>query len=593
MCPAHQFVRVDFRRFKAFESFSLRLRPFNILVGPNNSGKSTILAAFRILAAAMRKANTRRAEVLNGPQGETFGYRVDLVSISVAEENIFYNYDDTEAAYVSFTISNGNKLILYFPEPQVCHLIVDANGQLVQTPAKFKSQFDCPIGFVPILGPVEHREPLYAKEAARLALFNYRAARNFRNIWYHYPEKFNEFRSVLRQTWPGMDIEPPKPDPHPKETLLHMFCPEERIPREIFWSGFGFQVWCQMLTHLLQSSDTALFMIDEPDIYLHSDLQRQLLGLLRDLGPDIILATHSTEIVSEAEPDEILLVNKRGKSARRIKQPSEVADVFRILGSNLNPILTQLAKTRRAVFVEGGDFQIISRFARKIGYSAVSSRRDFAVVPVGGFSPDRVKQLKAGMEATLGARINAAAIFDRDFRPTKQCEAITEECRRFCDIVIVHERKEIENFLLVPKALDRAATRKVRDRARRSGGEGEPVGSLEEVLRQFSDEKKTYVASQFTSHRRTFARSTEPQTHGASVDQQALTEFDLLWSDFGHRLCVIPGKEALSFLNGHLQKVYGISITPTAIIDAMQGDEVPDEMMVLVQSLDKFSSSLS
>ena len=70
-----------------------------------------------------------------------------------------------------------------------------------------------------------------------------------------------------------MDIERPQLDRIDDKTLLHMFCPEERIPREIFWSGFGFQVWCQMLTHLIQSSESSLFLIDEPDIYLHSDLQ--------------------------------------------------------------------------------------------------------------------------------------------------------------------------------------------------------------------------------------------------------------------------------------------------------------------------------
>ena len=132
---------------------------------------------------------------------------------------------------------------------------------------------------------------------------------------------------------------------------LHMFCPEERIPREIFWAGFGFQVWCQMLTHLVQSSEKALFMIDEPDIYLHADLQRQLLDLLRNLGPDIMIATHSTEIITEAEVDDIVLINKKHRNARRIKHPSELVEIFALLGSNLNPVLTQLAKSRRALFV--------------------------------------------------------------------------------------------------------------------------------------------------------------------------------------------------------------------------------------------------
>ncbi len=400
----HQFVRVDFERFKALKAFSIDLRQFNILVGPNNAGKSTILAAFRILAAALRHANSRNPTLVRGPDGTVSGYGVDLTSISVAEENIFYDYDDSQAAIVTFTLSNRHKLILYFPEQGTCSLVADANGKTTFTTAAFRSNFNCPIGFVPILGPVEHHEPLFQKEAARLALFNYRASRNFRNIWYHYPERFEEFREAIGRTWPGMDIERPEIDRSHEKPRLYMFCPEQRKPRELFWSGFGFQVWCQMLTHLIQSKDTSLFLIDEPDIYLHSELQRQLLGLLRNLGPDILLATHSTEIVTEAETDDILLVNKTAKSARRIRNPNQLAQVFSALGSNINPILTQLAKTRRALFVEGKDFQILGKFSLKLKVLNVGNRRDFAVVPIEGFNPERIRNLVAGMETTLGGK---------------------------------------------------------------------------------------------------------------------------------------------------------------------------------------------
>jgi len=135
MPEVHHFVRVDFWRFKAFDTFTLHLRHFNILVGPNNAGKSTILAAFRILAAAMRRANSRKAEPVNGPQGHTFGYPVDLSGISIAEENIFYNYDTSQAATVKFTLSNKNTLHLYFPEQGTCYLILDAVDRLARTPS--------------------------------------------------------------------------------------------------------------------------------------------------------------------------------------------------------------------------------------------------------------------------------------------------------------------------------------------------------------------------------------------------------------------------------------------------------------------------
>jgi hypothetical protein len=243
---ATRFVKVDFSRFKAFKRFSLALRHFNILVGPNNAGKSTILAAFRILAAGMRRAYSRKPEVISGPKGTgpTHAYRIDLSSISIAEENLFWNYDDSEAATIRFKLSNSNELTLYFPEQGNCYLSAHSNGKSNHTPAFFKSHFNCKIGFVPILGPLEHNENLYEPGAARLALFNYRAARNFRNIWYHFPERFDVFRSALQRTWPGMDIERPTIDTTHGKPRLHMFCPEERVPREIFWAGFGFQVWC-------------------------------------------------------------------------------------------------------------------------------------------------------------------------------------------------------------------------------------------------------------------------------------------------------------------------------------------------------------
>lgn len=592
MATFDSFTRVEFRRFKAFRAFSISMRQFNILVGPNNAGKSTILTAFRILAAALRRADTRKAEIVSGPTGSAYGHVVDLGSISVAEENIFHDYDNSEPASVTFHLSTGNTLTLFFPTQGGCVLLPDAQGKLITTPTIFKANFKCPIGFVPILGPVEHHEPLFEKEAARLALFNYRAARNFRNIWYHYPDRFALFRTRLQETWPGMDIQLPEVDVSHAKPRLHMYCPENRIPREIFWSGFGFQVWCQMLTHLVQSSDASLFLIDEPDIYLHSELQRQLLGLLRNLGPDILLATHSTEIITEAEADEILIINKRRPSAKRMRNAGQMAEVFGLLGSNINPILTQLAKSRRALFVEGKDFHILGAFARKLGALSVGNRTDFAVVPVGGFSPDRIRDLKLGIETTLGGQIVSAAILDRDYRSEAECDKISKACGEFCSFVAIHRRKEIENFLLVPAAIDRAAARKIADRAKRFGTTPAGTWSSEAVLDSFAAEKKNYVASRYMAERRRFERSNTSGLSETTVNETALDELDEMWSSAGSRLSLIPGKDAIGHLNSSLQAASGVSVTAAGIIEAMKADEVADEMKGLIALLTEFTKAV-
>ena len=130
----------------------------------------------------------------------------------MAAENIFSDYNDEQPASIKFRISNDNHLVLYFPEREVCMMFAETQGRPIRTPANFRTRYNCDVAFVPVLGPVEHNEPLFQKETARLALITHRASRNFRNIWYHYPERFDEFRQLLRSTWPGMDVERPRLD---------------------------------------------------------------------------------------------------------------------------------------------------------------------------------------------------------------------------------------------------------------------------------------------------------------------------------------------------------------------------------------------
>lgn len=584
-----RYTRVTFTRFKAFESFTLHLRHMNVMAGPNNAGKSTVLAAFRILAEGIRKANARKAEPVEGPEGRRFGYSVDLKALSVGDENIFFNYEDSKTASVTFSLTGRKRLVLFFPEAQRCHLFADDPEDEIRTPTQFRSAFQCPIGFVPVLGPVEQDEGLNTPETARRALFNYRAARNFRNIWYHDQDGFDAFRRTLQETWPGMDISEPELVLSPKKNLIHMFCREDRMTREIAWIGFGFQVWCQMLTHLVKSRQSSIFLIDEPDIYLHSDLQRKLLSLLADLGPDILLATHSTEIISEAETDWVVLIDKTKKQAQRITAPTQLHGVFSRLGSGLNPLLTHLAKTRRVVFVEGDDFRILSKYARKLGLRHLANREQFAVVPIGGFNTERVRHLKEGIERALGGAVRAAIVLDRDFRSEDECRAIAQDCRKFCDLALIHTCKEVESFLLVPDAIDRAARARVAERLRRTGSARDLSSGCADVLNAFVQDKRRYVLSQFTSSRRRFVRDLGSHEDESTTDQTTLEAFESDWdSGMPRRLGMIPSKDALSAVNQYLQEHYAITVTPTNIINAMRDDEIPAEMRSLLNRLAAF-----
>src|SRR5690606_34954239 len=121
---------------------------------------------------------------------------------------------------IRFRLSDSSYLQVFFPARNVCYFNYESAKQIIRSPKEFKEFVTIEIGYVPILGPVEHTEKLYQKEAARLALLTHTASRNFRNIWFHYPEDFKEFKELIQTTWPGLDISPPEINTSGKDNTL-------------------------------------------------------------------------------------------------------------------------------------------------------------------------------------------------------------------------------------------------------------------------------------------------------------------------------------------------------------------------------------
>jgi hypothetical protein len=372
-----------------------------------------------------------------------------------------------------------------------------------------------------------------------------------------------------------MDIRKPERTIRDGKWYLHMFCPEHRIDREIYWAGFGFQVWCQMLTSILQARASSLLIVDEPDIYLHSDLQRQLVRLLEGLGPEILLATHSTEIVSEVEPESILQINRKWKSAKRFSGSKQLNDIFLTLGSRLNPALTELAKTRVVLFLEGQDFKILSKFGRKLDLQNVASRSGFAIVPSGGFNPQKVLALAEGMEISLGLSLSKAVIFDRDFRSSAEVTQLRGELERKFDIVAIHSCKEIENFLLSLEPLTRAIQKRIKAQKRSDDFTSAQTAS---ILDKVTAGLKSDVFGQLCTRQKDFLRRTNRTVDESAIVSEIHTEFENSWKDLARRLTVVPGKRIISLLNDYLQEEFSVSVSATGIAECFEKEEISVEL---------------
>ena len=269
-----RITSIEFKNYKAFANFSVQLKGLNVLVGPNNAGKSTVLGALRILSVGLRRARAKSAELMEIGNSLVYGHYLSRESLPVSLENVHTDLAETDTT-ITFRLSNGNHLVLAFPLSGGCVLHGETNGRPASSPSLFKSAFPVSVGVVPVLGPVEHEEQLVGTDTVQRNIGTHRASRNFRSFWYHNPDGFEDFAAQIRRTWPGMDVQPPECEVG-NPPSVRMFCTESRMTREIYWAGFGFQVWCQVLTHLRHASDAGLVVVDEPEIYLHADLQRRL-----------------------------------------------------------------------------------------------------------------------------------------------------------------------------------------------------------------------------------------------------------------------------------------------------------------------------
>lgn len=570
------------RNFKAFPDFSVQLQSMNVLVGPNNSGKSTILSAFRALEVAMQLARARKATHL-GALG--WGYRIEPKNLPLSLENIHTDYNDIETT-AEFRVERAGTLTLYFPSDGGCLLIArKKDGQQLRTPGFFKKHFPGRVASVPVLGPVEHKEEFLDPAYVKRSLNTHRASRHFRNYWRQNQEGFDRFRQLLRRTWPGMDIEPPAAD----MGGLSMMCLEGRVPRELFWAGFGFQVWCQLLTHLRRGAEASLIVIDEPEIYLHPDLQRQLLELLRDLGPDILVATHSTEMMAEAEPTDMLFVDKGQKHAKRLKDPDAAQLAFEAVGSFHNVKLTQLARNRRLLFTEGAkDFRILRRLAKLLGYVELAAGTGLTNVESGGFTVwDRIPSFAWGISKALDESLLLGAVFDRDYRCDEEVSSIEAELRQGLRFATLLRRKEIENYLLVPDALQRAIDKLLREKAKRSGGVTvAPTTAVAQLLEEVTAPMKEDCMAQYIAKRTDYLKTTRRDT--ATIAAETVRWFNSRWEDIHTRIQIAPGKDTLKALRERLSALHGITLTDAQVLGAMKPSDVPADMVQLVDGIERF-----
>lgn len=577
--------RIELSNFRKHERFSLSCKDRNVLVGPNNAGKSSILDALRLFADVQRAAS-RRVPILKSYSelGVCASYDFSNTAFSVTLENICRNYSK-EYATVCVHNDSGSKLHIRINPDLPPEVFIETEKKISKNKGFFSTCFPERVIVVPTLGQFEESEKPNDPSYVRSIEFTRLAARNFRNIWRN-KEKvdFLQFSELVKTGWPNINISPPELDGSFPPSI-QMFFKEDGIDREIYWSGFGFQAWLQMMTHFLRGGENDVLVLDEPDVYLHADLQRRLFHTSKKRFSQIFIATHSSEIMNEANANDVILIKPGSVQGARITSETGYRNAHTLLGSSENADFARLARAKRVIAFEGDDRSIFKRFEQRIMKSGILSDPDTLSVKIGGFEHwQRVQNLSWTFRELFGLDAKIVAIFDRDYRCDEEISEFEKKLGDAGVLCHVLKRKEIENYLLDEGPLTQAIVRASRKRSVEIAEEliHQKLAELSERIRDDELISCQSAASKYYSLRR------DPRDT-STILREAKNEFDRDWLNFGFKKR-LGGKVLLADIKRYFQSEFSISLTNPVLTEEFSRETLDGEIVELVE---KINNSMS
>ena len=576
---------LEFFDYKTYPHFSISARHRNVLVGPNNIGKSTSLDALRVAFDVLRFANRRKPELRSqGSDGVCPTYMVPPTVIQNDLRYCVHNFDDGPAR-IHIKIANGSILKMNIPPDGdvECFLVSDIRVQ--RSAGVLKKAFPLDIVVVPTLSPLEQNEEFVTEDTVERNRFGRLASRSFRTFWYRQDDsEFEAFAELVALGWPGLRIQKPELERTDGKVIVRMYFRDGPNVREVQWAGFGFQVWMQTMMHLRNTGPNSVLVLDEPDVYLHPDLQHRLLNIISEKVGQYFIATHSTEIINAADPGDVLILRPGARSAKRIRSEDDFASVYNAIGSSENAQFARLARTRKVFYVEGKDMRLLAKLGKVAGVSEFLSDSSVTPMKTDGFGNwTRVSTSAWVFKEFFGFDVKVASLFDRDYRSDTEVQEFIDELQGSDVRCHVLPFKEIENLLLVPQAIKKAVGKHASGPLA-AGWEARVEHIYDSVLESFKEQTSHKIAAKIVEHE----VANKPKANLPGVFSSALEEFGRNWTRPEFRRAKVPGKEAFSKIASEIQTEFRITITETRVVDEMNLSDIPEDARDIFADLESF-----
>jgi energy-coupling factor transporter ATP-binding protein EcfA2 len=567
-------TEIHLKNFRGFEDHFVPLRPLTIIVGRNNAGKSTIVEALRLIALVVSRfkgdlaAIPRNWEFPKSRRGPN-----PFKDLEINLKSVFFDYG-APPALIRAKFDTGEIIEITISDDDIT-----ARCDRSKARRGLGSHLSR-VSIQPQVGPVSRDERLLTEDYVRGAMSSALAPLHFRNQLNFLSHLFPAFKRAAEETWPGLRIRSlEKSGKIPEPIVLSLFVEDRHFPAELAWMGHGMQMWLQTIWFLTRAIDHETVILDEPDVYMHADLQRRLVRFIREGHKQVVIATHSSDIMSEVEPGNILIVDRsRNRSAFASSLPA-VQKVLSGFGSVHNLQLSRLWSAHRFLMVEGDDLALLKPIQNTLYPISQMPIDTIPARSIGGWGGWNFAIGSGEMlENAAGDGIISYCLLDSDFHSSDEIETRTKEAQAKNISLHIWSRKEIENYFLVPSAIRRLIECLMADKR-----DAPTVEDVEQEIERIANEMRDEVVDCMA----TCIHAADRKLTVATANQRARSITAGRWKTQSGRFGIIPGKRALSAVSNWAQKNFKVSIGVTAIAHTLSQAEVDEEMVQVVTAIEK------
>ncbi|MCI8370084.1 MAG: AAA family ATPase [Clostridia bacterium] len=552
--------KLELENFKCYQRASIPFKDLSIIVGANNAGKSCLIESLRLVSKAAQGAGSRSVYVAPPEEfdlpASIRGFYIDTKKLQIDLSVIIFFYNISKYAKITAYFFDKSIIEIYLNQNDAFAVIYDKKKNLIKSKVQAKELNINKIGILPQIGPIREKEKPITKETVNSDKDTYLSSLHFRNEIYQWKDDYyNIFKQDSEDSWFGLRINSIEYNIANSE-YIKLIVQDNGFPAEIGKMGNGLQMWLQIMWFLARSKDCELIILDEPDVYMHSDMQRKILELVKARFPQVIIATHSIEIISMVEPDSILEINKKDKSMHYANDSASAQKIIDDIGGVQNLALLKLGRSKKCLFVEGKDIKYLNLISERL----YGKQLDLPSIPYGGFSKiPRVYGTANLFYSETTNQVKCFALADRDYRDPRMSAKIISEAQKEHLILHVWERKEIENYFIIPEILYKLIPESY------NLGYDDFLTQLNNLL----DEQRDKVFEAFASQYRIDSKELDngQQWEVGTCIQESRKYLNSNWTTLDNKISLVGGKDFLSILAKYYQDNFRTHLTIKRIIE--------------------------